>query len=728
MVLGLWSRRFKWFASRPLLVLAVLAVGHDGEPEAAACGWEESELEQITTFDSSIGEPADMSLGYDPATLGVGARCEPCEQRALRDDWSGYLAGQVSAADWEPVLLDASVAEITALEASLASGRAPAQLRPIFEIVQRQPKARQRISRALGYVKLAREVESVATLSPPPSPPPAASGTQSLQARLRHASAVAAANKDAFLVQRYGFLRLRVTFYERRWDDVKRMVASMPELKAPSDDIAFRARHYLAGALRRSGDVAGSNLELARIYAGSQVLAGRAASDFHPQEDADWQAALQQAGDTRTRALLWHLVGLQLDGLTAAQQIVKLDPTSNLLALLVVRELAKTEASPNLPDPQKQSLALEKLVVSIAGTPGADRPWLMNLVGGHLAAKRGDVATARRRLGDALAARPGDRKVSAQARASLALALAHQGKTDRKSLAELAETILTQDANFPNFSPVDQEVRASMAAAMARSGRTIDAEFLWPGAGRFPASAWQKPEFLKQMLARTKQTESAFDRFVLRSSHTRGGLELEMGIYLLLHDQFAAAEPWLAGQAASTLQLNANPFVTHIEDCVECDAGSGQSDGKAWTLPALIAELNRLRTRASKTGDDAARASLQLGTALYNLTLMGNARSPASGTHQASYDTSAALHWYQRAYTLARDRELKAKAAFLAAKAERGALIAADFANPRGSSGDLPVPTTWFPRVKTFADTAYHREVLAECGTYRAWFKKQQGG
>lgn len=725
MVFGLWSRRFKWFASRPLLMLAVLAVGSDGEPEAAACGWEESELSELTTFDPSVsGEPGDMSLDYDPATLGVGARCEPCEKRALQGDWSGYFAGQVSAADWEPVLLNASVVELNALEASLASGPAPAQLRPIFEIAQRQPKARQRISRALGYVKLARAVESVATLSPTTTTPLAASATQSLQASLRRASAVAVANKDAFLVQRYSFLQLRVTFYERRWDDVKRMVASMPGLKAPSEDIAFRARHYLAGALRRSGDVAGANLELARIYAGSKVLAGRAASDFHPQEDADWQAALKQAGDTQTRALLWHMVGLQSDGLAAAEEIVKLDPTSKLLALLVVRELAKTEAAPNLPDPQKLSLALEKLVVTVAGTPGADRPWLMNLVGGHLAAKRGDVAASRRRLGDALAARPGDQKVRAQARASLALALAHQGKTDRASLTQLAETMLTQDANFPNFNPLNQEVRASMAAAMGRAGRVIDAEFLWPGAGKFPASAWQKPEFLKQMLARTKQTESAFDRFVLQSTHTRGRLELEMGIYLLLHDQFAAAKPWLAGQAASTLELNANPFVTHIKDCVECDAGSSQSDGKAWTLPALIAELNQLRTRANKTGNEAARASLELGTALYNLTLMGNARSPARETHQATYDTSAALRWYQRAYALAQDRELKAKAAFFAAKAERGALIAKDFANPRGGNGDLPIPTTWFPRVKTFADTAYHREVLAECGTYRAWFKK----
>lgn len=721
MVFVPWSRRFKWFVSRPLLVLAVLALGRDGEPQAAACGWTETEMSQLTTFDPSVsGEPTDMSLDYDPSTLGVGARCEECEQRALREDWSGYFAGLVDAATWEPVLLNASVADINALEASLASGRAPAQLQPLFETVQRQPKARKAVVRALSYAKLARAVEGVASLSPSRGP----AQTQPLQASLRRAAAAASADKDAFLWQRYGFLRLRVTFYEGRWDEVKRMVAAMPELKAPSDDLAWRARHYLAGALRRSGDVAGANLELARIYAGSKLLRGRAASDFHPQEDADWQAALQQAGDVPTRTLLWHMVGLQLDGLTAAQEIFKLDPTSKLLALLVVRELVKTEASYDVSDPRRVNAALEKLVATVAGTPGVDRPWLMDLVGGHLAAKRGDVAVARRRLGNALAARPDDQRLRAQARASLALALAHQGKTDRASLNELARTMLAQDTSFPSSIPVNSEVRTAVAAAMARRGRVVDAEFLSPGTSRLPAAAWQNEEFLKRMLARTKQNESAFDRFVLSSSVSRDDLELEMGLYLLLHDQFVAAKPWLAGQLASTLELRADPFATHIKDCVECDFGSGRPDGTAWTLPALTEQLNRLRARARKTGDSAARASLELGTALYNLTLMGNARSPASATHQATHDTSAALRWYRRAYALAQDRELKAKAAFFAAKAERGTLIAKQLAAPQGPTEHLPTPTAWFPVVKTFADTAYHRQVLAECGTYRTWLKK----
>ena len=38
----------------------------------------------------------------------------------------------------------------------------------------------------------------------------------------------------------------------------------------------------------------------------------------------------------------------------------------------------------------------------------------------------------------------------------------------------------------------------------------------------------------------------------------------------------------------------------------------------------------------------------------------------------------------------------------------------------RGNPG-LPVPTTWFTRLKQLSDTRYYQEVLEECGTFQSW-------
>jgi hypothetical protein len=88
------------------------------------------------------------------------------------------------------------------------------------------------------------------------------------------------------------------------------------------------------------------------------------------------------------------------------------------------------------------------------------------------------------------------------------------------------------------------------------------------------------------------------------------------------------------------------------------------------------------------------------------------------GTHQDTHDTRPAERWYQRAYELTKNTELRASAAYLAAKAERGILI--DTRSP-DDHPDLPIATAWFEKLKQLSDTKYYEGVLKECGTFRTW-------
>jgi hypothetical protein len=82
-----------------------------------------------------------------------------------------------------------------------------------------------------------------------------------------------------------------------------------------------------------------------------------------------------------------------------------------------------------------------------------------------------------------------------------------------------------------------------------------------------------------------------------------------------------------------------------------------------------------------------------------------------------------AARWYKRAYEQGKRREFKAQAAFYAAKAELQVLITKQY-QPHEEAAVLPVPTTWYPVVKTFADTQYYRDVLRECGAFAAWARQ----
>lgn len=713
------TRSFNWrrFAQWAAAAVIFCSLTSDREPRANACGWSPPEMTQLTSFDPSVaGEGSDVGLEYDINIVGVGKRCEECERAAILADWVGYLGPTITAEDWEHLLFDASWTELEALVVALQKATAaPASLAFVDAALNRDATSRVRLQRALRVVMLARDVQGVATLEQTPPPERIANLLKQAERGITQAKQ----DHDAFIAQRQAFLKLRVTFYARRWQDVQRLVANTPELAAPSQDLAWRARYYLAGALRRDGDLAGANLELARVHAGDPVLAGVTATDFRPLEDADWKAALQRAGDAHTRTLLWRMVGLVLDPGAAAGEIYQLEPTSPLIGLLVVRELARAESTGDWNRMQAGYDRLEAFAVRVAATPGADRPWLMDLVAGHLAAKRGDVKLTRERLERARTARPEDEKVLQQAQASWALALAHRARLDAKSLDEVAKAAGALKPAFTRYGSVVAEVRGQLGQALERAGRDTDAEFVSPNAY---ARAWQSTPFLLRMLARTNRTATPFDQFVLGSGYGRTDLERELAVRQIMSDRFADAANFLAGRSAGDAVLDADPLLARIDGCLDCDLGIPEHS-QPWTLRRLAKELRQFELQARRSGDTAARAALALGTAQYNLTRHGNNRRFVGQTHQATWDASAALRWYQRAYRLATDRELEAQAAFLAAKAERAVAIS------KSIGGDtyldpLPLPTHWYPIVHQFADTAYHREVLAECGSYRTWLNQ----
>ena len=733
----------RFVSGAALAAAAVLGAVGLRDQRADACGWSAPTVEELTTFDPLVAaDRAPAGLQFDPYVAGYGGACDDCGRDAMLADWNGYLGGAVPRADWEKVLFSASIDELGRIGARMTprtrGGPAAGALAPLpygIDVGGWKLSAKATIQSGLDYVKLARRAERVASYDSGAVTP------AELSALLADARAGLKAAKAPFLAQRYAFQVVRVLFYQRDWAALITFFdKNSARLEKPSADLAWRARYYVAGALRRSGNRARANLELARIHAGSPALAGAAAQDFQPMEDADWKEALRLARGAREQAQLWRLVGVTQDGLTAAQEIVKIDPTSDLLGLLVTRELARAETSgvdlwagsvdpTRLAAQQKAYAALEAVATKIAGSKGADRPWLMRLVIGHLAARRGDLATARVQLQAAVTARPGDVRVASQAKASLALALVIEGKLDAAREDEIARTMTAIDPGFSRLGPVTLDVRGRLAAAYAKAGRIVDAEFLRngtvdpidPATGKpvSPVSKWADLGFLREMIARAGKDKTAFDRFVLAGTYSRPQLELELAMRQVMTGDFAGGSKTLAGSPAASTSLGTDPFVTHVVDCHDCD--HAQYGSAPWTHASFVARLAALSRQAAGKGDAAAQAALDLGTGLYNMTWYGNARIVLEGTHQATSDTKLAERWYKRAFDLAASRELKARAAFYAAKAELHGLITAAGFSPYDNVDVLPVPTTWYPIVKTFADTAYYREILAECGAFRRW-------
>jgi hypothetical protein len=721
--------------------VACVCVALRGE-RARACGggWDPS-IGELSTFDPDIEA---VGLAYNPYD-GGSCGSDDCQTHAMLADWRGYLKETgVGDADWKKVLFEASPGELVAIRQRLSGKATPAPKGYDQSSLWKVTAGKDKLLSAVAVVELVRKIEPFTGADQYD-----ANGTQKPRGRpsadlLATARAGLKATKDPFLSQRYAFAAVRILFYQHDWNGLVTFFDTTEKvLVTPSADLAGRARYYMAGALARSGKFARANLELARVNANFPLLAGSAEIDFKPKEDKDWREALRLAKTVREKTELWRLVGLKKDGLVATQEILKLDPKSNLVGALLARELASTEgmvsdAYGQKPDPkdiaaQKKAYAtIEQIAVAQASMKGADRPWIMELIAGHIAAKRGDVANARARLLRAVAARPGDVKVATQAKASLAVALTFDWKISPQNEDELAKAMGALDKDFSRSWAVRRVVREKLAKAYLKAGKIVDAEFLNPGTvdpidsstGK-PASKlkpkWSDITFIKEMIARSGRTTTEFDRFVLKDSLVRAQLEQDLALRYMLDGDFAASAKTFQTTKATSDLLRTDPFVIHIIDCHDCD--HTKYEKATWTHANFAAKLVELELKAKGGGESAADAALLLGNALYNISHYGNARIVLDFSHQSLHNASAAERWYKRAFELTKNRELKVKAAFMAAKSEQGTALGA-IEDSRQYDDPMPLPKTWYPIVKQFADTKYYKEILRECGNFARWAKK----
>ncbi len=733
--------RFVRFALLGLFALGI-AVTVRGE-RADACGCCAARVGELTTFDPGVlDEPAD-GLDYDPYVSGFGTGCSECFTKALLADWHGFWK-DVTDADWQKILLTATPDELAKIQLRLAgkakSGPAGYDTSSIWKTAT--PPAK--VIAAITLVQLARDMEPQSTWEAYDENGAPKKDALPSPALLARAKAGLASAPDPFLAQRFAFQAMKILFYRKDWKGAVTFfdkTTALTSLSQGSTDLPWRARYYLAGALKADHQLARANLELALVHSYYPPLAGLAAKDFHPKEDVDWHESLSITKTAAGKTALWRLVGMKLDPLVAVQEILKLDPKSKLVGLLLVREMTKTELlvgqSYGQPTPEdlaaqkKEFGAIEKLANQILAT-GGDRPWLMELLLGHIAAKRGDLAATRTHTGAALKLRPADDRVASQAKASLALALVLDWKITPQREQALAE-VMNGITSYTRGNALDPEIRGQLAQVYAKAGKWVEAELLEPSndmgfdnIGRPTLkrdhATWENLAFIKQMIAQLDKRSTDFERFLLAgTSFTKKNLQHDLALrYLLNGDLQTAARLFETTPTDSTL-LNSDPFVTHTIDSIEDDH---QKFGNAkWTHATLATRLVELERTANGKGEPAAQAALLLGNALYNITENGNARSMLRNSHQATHDSSLAEKWYKRAFELSTNQEFRAKAAFFAAKAELGIIFEAE-QTAQGDPNAPPVseiPKIWFPIVKKFASTKYYKEVLAECGRFSRW-------
>jgi hypothetical protein len=605
-----------------------------------------------------------------------------------------------------------------------------------------------RIVDTLDYLQLAKQVEPIATRH-------ANDGWQARATpeyvdpgdvkKLIDKAEDAAKKSDKFLAQRYKLQVIRLLFYSGQFSAARQYFDQNSGIFTEENSPKYRFMDAAAGAYYKDKKYGKANYLYSILFDRFAPLKRRAYFSFHPMEDGDWNETLAMARNPHEREVLWQLLGIYADGMAAIDKIYAMDPKSNLLPLLLVREVNRAErdwtanqdpsryryGSTERPRPEAAVVGPQlSRIQAIADAGNTYKPFLWNLAAGHLFVLAGNSQMAEMYINKASRSMPNVPELQTQVRISLLFARVRAIQTiDRSQESHLADEFtwlqkLPTDTNFRAYN-LNLWALPHLSGVYLKGGDTIRSLML---ADSGQSDTYRSVAGLDRILAFMRTASTPFDRFLLKNyKYTPEQIQELRGLQFLYAGDFTnAVEAFKLAGDNGTKVLRADPFTIHIKDCHDCDAEAPHTD---YTKLSFAQRMLSLSRAAQGQGEAAATASFDLANGYYNMSYYGNGRSIYDTMHDnlaprymGNRDAELALNmnlaqkYYIQAFSLSSDREFKSRAVFMAAKTEQNR-----YYNTRKDEKD-PQPHSYFRMLKdSFSNTQYYREIIRECGAFKTY-------
>ena len=693
--------------------------------------------------DNTFYEPFTLFRPFPPAK-------DPPVQAVNLEEWAAYFGPAVPKAELSNLIYKVPAEDVANTAA------------PLFQ----KYANKDRVTKALEYLLLAKRVEPIATRS-------ADQGWQgnvsakpldmTLVQELIDSAEKKIPQSDKFLAERYRLQVMRLLYYSSRYADAQNYFEQFKNSFAGDGSPKYRFMDLAAGAYYNDEKFGKANYLFSVVFDKFLPLRRSSYFSFHPMEDGDWNETLALAKNVHEREVLWQLLGIYADGMAAIENIYKLNPKSELLPLLVVREVNKTEHDWTAnQDLYRNRLFIRTEVKSdlaavgtmrlarlkmIADTGNTTKPYLWRLAVGHLLALAGDSRMAETYIAMARKSMPNVPEIQEQARMSQLFARTRAIRSIDRSV----EPYLASEFEWLRNS-IDSKRGANFRAdnlnwwalgylsQIYQNGSDPVRALMLTDSTASPL--YGTVDGIEMILAFKRSPATSFDKFLVKNYKYSIEELQELGAIKLLYsgDLTNAAETFkLAGENAQR-ELKADPFMIHIKDCHECDFKAPHTKYTKVTFADRMLALSRA---SQGQGDEAAQASFELANGFYNMSFYGNGREIFDTHHHNFYPDVSSLYYgpvfpsngnpnseivfnmdlaekyYVQTMNLFSNKENKTKAAFMAAKTEQNRF----FDTHRDGKGDQP--WTYFKLLKdSYSDTQYYREIINECGTFRAYIAR----
>ena len=580
-------------------------------------------------------------------------------------------------------------------------------------------------------------------------------------------------NKNFFLKHRYGFQLMRAFFFSREYQKVIDFMKMMPKLTAQSGSIYYRALGYKAAALYHLKAYKESNLLYAQLYDEYAPQKLAAYRSFHLLDDSAWNVNIKMAETTRQKESLWQLYGVYSNPLKAMHYIYELNPNSDLLPLLAVRNVNIIETV-DLRYPSTIYANEDWNYYNYKRDPFIDSNLIANNLNFDYSQKSQVLKMLHRIIEEG--------KVPAITPYLVSAAYLHVLSNQYKEANKLCSQALKLSSNsliinqteiikafilVKQLSQIDEQqeleivqqmvkvTKTNLAASRAKNainylmfilgqkyaaqGNTIKQELCFSSSNTYYKSSDDADAMINFM---EQKNHNTFESFILSRYHLNASAVYQIkGIRLLYEYNFEAAI-LVFSKTQDDDTLYANPFTMRHVDCHDCDFSEVQKT--KYTRKTFAKKMLTLKQSFDKeTNKEIVAINMfTYANALYNMTYFGNGRfiatSPILWMDDNNYDNlaslknkygnyyncSEALTYYNAAKSITNNKEFAAQCTWAAAKCEQN-LKQMEYITWQSAAGGDFEAGTYFQEMKAkYANTNFYKEVLSECGYFCTYITK----
>ena len=533
---------------------------------------------------------------------------------------------------------------------------------------------------------------------------------------------------------RMAYQIIRLAHYSGQYSKVKYLYNYfIPKINHAPSTIQYWIEGHYAGALKALGERAKAAYFYARVFHHCPAKRESAFLSFEVRTDNDWLSALSFCENDQERTALYALRASFRNSRAVDEMIAiySLHPKSNYLESILIQEIEKQEKKPVVEYIKK----LDTFVKQVIDEKKVAHPEIWLLALGYLKYLNNDYFEAKLAF-NAVTEYTQSKALQEQiAIFNMAIEIKEWEKINEEVAQRIWE-FQSENEVFNRYPTLQSILSKQVFQSLNNHGNPGLAVLYKFGFNAVKVNPSEEVIRDIKELAK-KEIINPFEKSLMVLSKKQFNTEIQAlyATWLMTLNEWEAAEKAWQEIPLADIELfgKSNPFVERLNECVHCPVKSNE---RQLTKPQIVAEMLKLQYDIKANRTESPQYYYKMGLGLYNMSYFGYAwnvvdyfRSGSSlkaerlentsdrmkhplypNGNRENVDLSKAIGYFEKAITLSTDKELSARATFMAARCEQKMSHVTKTANKR----------KYFALLKTkYKDTQYYDKVIESCKYFK---------